>query len=310
MDLFLAIFIIVGAAMVSMLPLIIGVILLVYYGIESGHTKKKHIPALIIGIVLILAELPIAALQPIDKIYHQTTNSIGDYRYQMAYGFFEEYVETDEIIEPEMYRDRLEGFDFHGVHYSLVEGMNVLNHDKNRKEAIANLSSCDFTVFRYENESGCDLLCINKEVFCPDEQRNDLDEYYRNQKFSYSYKHVDSADYQVRDCRITDDVYFSLFDFDPSVVTVYPGEFDYLSDDRGSTKLIDFCLVQNCGNGQFQREICLDIESDGAVFVCKRKTYGLDSVAGTTYQITDPSIRQFFVDLVVEKQKDLLDYIY
>lgn len=293
-------FLVVVPMLIGAIPFITGLALICGRPVGNARQNLNVNTELAFGILLIIVGTSIAniplACDVID--FAGTAQAILSDKDHLD--FYNEYVKTDISVDATEASAAKSGFDYNGVHYSRVNGMRVKLHDPYRKEAAANLADEKKTIFRYDNQSDCDLLCLAYSVYCPDEQLEALDDYFRNDKLTYVCCRNKNNAKSVK-ISISDRRFYSICDMDPSIVEVCSGDSiqsQYFWDDPEA----GYTITQISGDKELTRSFCVVISYKDEVYIRSISTLSGGDTSETYYRVIEEPVSRYFLDLNEEIQ--------
>lgn len=282
---------------IGAIPLGFGISLISGRAFKKTETKKSFKTNLIIGIVLLLFGASIMNIPLAFDVINMAGTAYVIIDDQDRFDFYNRFVKTDTVVDATEDSAAESGFTLNGMHYSRVNGMKVKLHDPYRKDAAANLCNGKKTLFRYDNQSGCDLVCLRYFVYCPDEQMDTLDAFFRSGEMSYdcrgnrSYAKSIEADFP-------DDTFFGICDMDPSIVEKTQDDIHHsrFSDDPE----MGFTVKQISGDKELERSFCVVRGADGEVYIHSISAFYGSDTGEAVYRVIDPSIKQFLLELNIK----------
>ena len=282
--------------LIGAIPFITGIVLISGGTRRNAWSNKQFKTDLIIGIVLIAVGTSVANIPSAFDVYDLAGTALTILHDNDRLSFYNAYVETGTKVEATEDSAADSGFDYNGMHYSRVNSMRVALHDSYRKEAAANLAD-EKTLFRYDNRSGCDLLCLKYSVYCPDEQMHALEEYFRNGEVTYVC--CGNRSYAKSfEPSISDDTFFFLYDTDPITVELSDNDIHHsrFSDDPSQ----GYTLTQFSGDKELERSFCVVRGADGEVYIHSISALSGSDSLEAVYRVIDPTVSRFLLDLNME----------
>jgi hypothetical protein len=293
-------FLILVPLLIGAIPFSFGIVLISGRGSVNTRKNQYYKTDLVIGIVLIVIGTSVANIPMAFDVVDMTGTVQTIFQDKMRLDFYNAYVKSDATVDATEASAYESGFDYNGMHYTRVNGMKVTLHDPFRKDAAAIDTKADEkkTLFRYENQSGCDLLCLKYSIYCPDEQINTLDEFFRDGELTYVC--LDNSRYSKSvEENITDGYFFCIYDMDPSVVEACSGDhsqYKYLSSDPTA----GFMVTQISGDKELERSFCVEIGIDDEVYIYSISAFSGSNSSDVYYRVIDPSFSRYFLDLNME----------
>ncbi len=290
-------FLIVVPLLIGAVPFVTGIVLISGRASKRTQSKRHNKTDLIIGIVLIMIGTSVANIPAAFDFIDLAGTAQAIFRDNDRLGFYNAHVKTGVNVEATEESAAETGFDYNGMHYSRVNSMRVALHDPYRKEAAANLDGEKKTLFRYDNHSGCDLLCLKYSVYCPDEQMHALDKYFRNGEVTYVC--CGNRSYAKSfEPSITDDTFFFLYDTDPITVELSENDIHHsrFSDDPS----LGYTLTQFSGDKELERSFCVVRGADGEVYIHSISALSGSDSQDAVYRVIDPTVSRFLLDLNME----------
>ncbi len=227
--------------------------------------------------------------------------------------YYSTYVETKETLSS-TYSDILSdrAIEWNGKKYIEIFGMTHLYQDEYRKDGVTN-SAVDategqFTVFRYEHPSGCDMLCMRDLIYCAEEDISSLENYYRQGPFVYKVYSMLDNEYLTENAEIPDVMFFELFDLNTQKLSAYSQtDYDWKMYKNGTAQY--YKIEQYSEDERFCREVEIDISSKQEVFLRNiSSSYANEGnrMQGGVYLVGDPILQKQLIDL--EKQKNEFEW--
>ncbi len=252
-------------------------------GYENSH--KKRVAGIILtsigGIILLFGITGFA-------------NSFGDNPNDEYTDFFTKHVKTDVIAEGNFADRFINGFSINGEHYIYVAAMEVKYLDEDRGDAVANLEN--HTIFEYNNNADCRMLCFSDDVFCHKDDADKLMDYYTNLDgtiYGYAfYDHRDGSDGKTHHGQkdIDDEMFDTLHDTPESEMEIV----DKIDKD------FNFQIHQLSADGEFKRYISLAMDEDDIYMVVRSHNFQTMSYDYNTYHITDEKLYNYWYDFMLE----------
>ncbi len=246
---------------IGVIPFIVGIVTLAVRGFKRRkNPDKKYRGMKVCGIILTVIGVLVAGV-PLLLMTLILGGGILSFVYdEIEARFWEKHVDTGVVIEADYDELYENGFYFEGKHYTEVVPMQLVSWDKNRGEAVANLKEGDDTVFVYEDSSDCDLLCVQKEIFCSDKDREKLAQYYQQEEFIY---HIydygdDSVDKKID---FSPEMYFDLSEMNEDIVQKVENENNVWDS------MLSFNLHQYNKSTTIWRTIDIYISPEQEVFI-------------------------------------------
>ncbi len=287
---------------IGAIPLGFGISLISGRAFKKTETKKSFKTTLIIGIVLLLFGASIMNIPLAFDVINMAGTAYVIIDDQDRFDFYNKFVKTDTVVDATEDSAAESGFTLNGMHYSRVNGMKVKLHDPYRKDAAANLGNGKKTLFRYDNQSGCDLVCLRYFVYCPDEQMDTLDAFFRSGEMTYTC--CGNRSYaESFEVSITEDCFFSIYDMDPSIVEACPDgnlQCEYFS----SNPTQGYTLTQKSENNEIERSFCVVTGINDEVYIHDISKFSGGDTSDIFYQVIDPSVSRYFLDLDMEVYTD------
>ena len=287
---------------IGAVPFVCGIVMTSGVLRKNARPNPNYKTDLVIGILLIIVGASVANIPSAYDVINLAGTAQTILRDQDRLDFYNAYVETDAKVEASEESAAESGFDCNGMHYSRINDMRVSLHDPYRKEAAANLADEKKTLFRYDNQSGCDLLCLKYSVYCPDEQMDALDKFFRDGELIYVCRGNRSYA-ESFEASITDGYFFNIYDLDPSIV-------EACSVDNNQSRLIldypteGYTITQTSRDNELERSFCVVRGADGEVYIRDLSTLSGSDTSEAVYRVIDPSVSRFFLDLNMEVYTD------
>lgn len=307
------------AVAIGAVPLLAGIIILIRRSVKKRKTGEKQTVGLAIGAGLtgigilvagvpLLVTLAILGIGIFAPVVGGVTDGISSVRYSR---FFEEKVKTGTMAEGVMLDAYENGFAIGGKQYIRVHGVEVEFLDKHRKEAVANIKEGPkeeegktLTIFSYEHDSGCDLVCLLEDVYCLEEDCEKLDTYYRSRESQYTCRYYDEKSFFHSDSSFhisfPDEVFFSLLDRNTDVLKK-SGEQPVEETEED----IYYQICQKSEDGFCNCCFDVNITPEQEVFICSGSS--LFGEEFDDFLVTDQSVKEELFRLGRKVQKRLED---
>lgn len=287
---------------IGAIPILTGIILLAVWGYKRRRNpEEKHKGMKRAGIILIIIGVLILASPVIAVMLYLYKSHLEWLQNEKAEKYSTTYIDTGVEItakENQIYK----GFDFQDKYYVKVSAMEVEYEDEGRGEAVANVADSEMTVFDYDSPSGCDMLCIERDIYCWEEEKEELEEYYRQGEFKYQISFEDPMEkvYQ-KEVDFENDVFFGLYD----VKTDYTEMTDYYEGKLGTEDILGrprsiYELKQSSVDGEFNRGFEVVIFQDGEVYLRERTP--------VFYEYDNGEIENLYKVIEPVAKKKLLEY--
>lgn len=276
--------------------LFVGLFLLLIRLFLKRKKQKKYILSKVIGIIFTCLGIFLLLGFFFLNLFSNPAK-ITDF---MEDHYYNQYVETDEKLDISLGTSK---FSYHGDSYQRIPtwNMTVKLFDRNRKEAVFNLEQEDIstnhdkiTAFSYEDPSGAELICIQKWIYCRENDCEKLLAYYNSNEpnFWYHYMEVNDSGLGTRArTEFSDEWFGQLMECDEKYVSLCSTD-SHQSYERTENLEIEcsYFLEQRILGKNYYRSFTVDVTSMGDVYLSLFSDLFTNENSYSTYRVTDGAL--------------------